>query len=128
MNEDVRPRVLLDEAPPLLVVEPLHASHCHRMPPLLAAACAAGGAMLLRPPGGRTLGDSVCRGQGLGAPWDVIASSSSRFAFTLGSSGARERACSNAARASVRLPGSRAKTVPRLIQALTSAASSRMAS
>src|SRR5690606_7526538 len=30
VNEDVRAVVLLDEAPALLVVEPLHLAHCHR--------------------------------------------------------------------------------------------------
>src|SRR6185436_2327183 len=33
VNEDVGPCVLLDEPPALLVVEPLHFAHCHRMPP-----------------------------------------------------------------------------------------------
>src|SRR5262249_19058544 len=30
VHEDIRASVLLDEAPTLLVVEPLNASHCHR--------------------------------------------------------------------------------------------------
>src|SRR5579872_1312246 len=54
VNKDVGARVLLDEPPALLIVEPLHTSHCHR----IASTAIAGSVWFpcllpLRNPGGR---------------------------------------------------------------------------
>src|SRR5580704_8095003 len=70
VHEDVGPFILLDEAPPLLIVEPLHPAHCHRIASTstLSTRPHPAGARPLRHPlqlpwQRGTLGERKCRGQ-----------------------------------------------------------------